>query len=387
MYSKTKLERVLELHRGYDLPERERKEGNVPIISSSGYSGLHNDCKCDGENVITGRYGTIGEVFYHEGKCWPLNTALYVSDFKENNPKYVYYLLKYILKMSIDGKDKSTVPGVDRNVLHQMEIPFCQDIKEQKELIRILEKLDERIDLNRKINDNLQQQIRLLYNYWFTQFDFTDKNSNPYKSSGGTMVWSPIIHRDIPVYWKVTKLLDIVSWESNSQPPKSEFIYEPKDGYIRFIQNRDYDSDNHQTYIPYTKNLSTVDRFDILMDKYGDAGAVRYGIEGAFNVALGKINVNRPNFQEYIRSFLESDGVYSYLHNSCMASTRASLNESNLSMLNVVIPDEDTLSAFQLQIRKIRESILLTNDENLQLENLRNWLLPMLMNGQAVIQD
>lgn len=387
MYSKTKLERVLELHRGYDLPERERKEGNVPIISSSGYSGLHNDCKCDGENVITGRYGTIGEVFYHEGKCWPLNTALYVSDFKENNPKYVYYLLKYILKMSIDGKNKSTVPGVDRNVLHQMEIPFCQDIKEQKELIRILEKLDERIDLNRKINDNLQQQIRLLYNYWFTQFDFPDKNGNPYKSSGGTMVWSPIIHRDIPVYWKVTKLLDIVSWESNSQPPKSEFIYEPKDGYIRFIQNRDYDSDNHQTYIPYTKNLSTVDRFDILMDKYGDAGAVRYGIEGAFNVALGKINVNRPNFQEYIRSFLESDGVYSYLHNSCMASTRASLNESNLSMLNVVIPDEDTLSAFQLQIRKIRESILLTNDENLQLENLRNWLLPMLMNGQAVIQD
>ena len=63
------------------------------------------------------------------------------------------------------------------------------------------------------------------------------------------------------------------------------------------------------------------------------------------------------------------------------------LNESNLSMLNVVIPDEDTLSAFQLQIRKIRESILLTNDENLQLENLRIWLLPMLMNGQAVIQD
>ena len=70
-----------------------------------------------------------------------------------------------------------------------------------------------------------------------------------------------------------------------------------------------------------------------------------------------------------------------------MASTRASLNESNLSMLNVVIPDEDTLSAFQLQIRKIRESILLTNDENLQLENLRHSLLPMLMNGQAVIQD
>ena len=155
MYLKTKLENVLELHRGYDLPECERKEGRVPIISSSGYSGVHNDYKCDGENVITGRCGTIGEVFYHEGKCWPLNTALYVSDFKGNNPRYVYYLLKYVLKMSIDGKDKSTVPCVDRNVLHQMEIPFCQNINEQDKLIRILEKLDRRIDLNRKINDNL----------------------------------------------------------------------------------------------------------------------------------------------------------------------------------------------------------------------------------------
>ena len=72
------------------------------------------------------------------------------------------------------------------------------------------------------------------------------------------------------------------------QPPKSEFVYEPKEGYVRFIQNRDYDSDTHITYIPQTKNLSIVDRFDILMDKYGDAGAVRYGIEGAFQCSSWK---------------------------------------------------------------------------------------------------
>lgn len=304
------------------------------------------------------------------------------------NPQYVsYYLLSsHVLKSINNAAVGSTMASINMDIIGEIKI-MLPSYEEQCKIAMILKSLDDKRALNAAINDNLQQQIRLLYDYWFTQFDFPDKNGNPYKSSGGTMGWNPIIHRDIPVCWKVTKLLDIVSWESNSQPPKSEFVYEPKDGYIRFIQNRDYDSDNHQTYIPYTKNLSTVDKFDILMDKYGDAGAVRYGIEGAFNVALGKINVNRPNFQEYIRSFLESDGVYSYLHNSCMASTRASLNESNLSMLNVVIPDEDTVSAFQLQIRKIRESILLTNDENLQLENLRNWLLPMLMNGQAVVQD
>ena len=151
------------------------------------------------------------------------------------------------------------------------------------------------------INDNLQQQLKLIYDYWFTQFDFPNEEGNPYRASGGAMEYSEALKRDIPKGWQVMNLLNMVSWESNSQPPKSEFIYEPKDGYIRFIQNRDYDSNGYMTYIPYTKNLSTVDRYDILMDKYGDAGAVRYGIEGAFNVALGKINVKMRYAQEYVQ--------------------------------------------------------------------------------------
>lgn len=387
MYAKTKLEDILELHRGYDLPERERVEGNNPIISSSGYSGVHNDFKCDGKNVITGRYGTIGEVFYHEGKCWPLNTALYVSDFKGNDARYIYYLLKCFLKKLANGKDKSTVPGVDRNVLHQMKVPFCKDIPTQKKIIKALETVDRKIELNKQLNDNLAAMIKTIYEYWFVQFEFPDKNGNPYKSSGGKMVWNEQLKKEIPDSWRTDKLLNIVSWESNSQPPKSEFIYSPKDGYVRFIQNRDYENDSYRTYIPLTNNLSTVNRFDILMDKYGDAGTVRYGIEGAFNVALGKINVLYHNFQEYVRSFLESDGVYSYLHNSCMASTRASLNESNLDMLNIVIPDENSLLRYQEDIHQIRETILLNNSENQNLISLRDWLLPMLINGQATIED
>lgn len=237
------------------------------------------------------------------------------------------------------------------------------------------------------INDNLAAMIKTIYEYWFIQFEFPDENGKPYKSSGGKMVWNEQLKREIPDSWRTEKLLNIVSWESNSQPPKSEFIYSPKDGYVRFIQNRDYENDSYKTYIPLTSNLSTVNRFDILMDKYGDAGTVRYGIEGAFNVALGKINVLYPNCQEYIRSFLESDGVYSYLHNSCMASTRASLNESNLDMLNIVIPDENSLLRYQEDIHQIRETILLNNSENQNLVSLRDWLLPMLMNGQATIED
>ena len=237
------------------------------------------------------------------------------------------------------------------------------------------------------INDNLQQQAALLYEYWFTQFNFPDENGNPYRSAGGAFVWNELLKREIPTGWSVLPLLDVVSWESNSQPPKSEFIYEPKDGYVRFIQNRDYESDAHKTYIPYKKNLSIVDRYDILMDKYGDAGAVRYGIAGAFNVALGKISVKNHVFREYVRSFLESKPVYTYLHNSCMASTRASLSEANLSMLYIVIPDERTIQAYETMLRTIRSSILKNNDETEKLIELRDWLLPMLMNGQAIVTD
>lgn len=256
----------------------------------------------------------------------------------------------------------------------------------QENIAKLLEAMNNKMLVNNKINDNLEQQAKLLYDYWFTQFDFPNADGKPYQNSGGKMVWNEILKRNIPFGWQVVPFLEIASWESNSQPPKSEFIYEPKAGYIRFIQNRDYDSDTHKTYIPLTKNLSVVDRYDILMDKYGDAGAVRYGIEGAFNVALGKISVHNPYHREYIRSFLESDGIYNYLHNSCMASTRASLNESNLAMLNIVIPNEHIVSEYEKLLLKIRDSILQNNDETARLIELRDWLLPMLMNGQAIIE-
>ncbi|MDD7347916.1 MAG: restriction endonuclease subunit S [Clostridiales bacterium] len=235
------------------------------------------------------------------------------------------------------------------------------------------------------LNDNLEQQSKLLYDYWFTQFDFPDENGKPYRSSGGKMVWNELLKRDIPADFRVVPFLEVASWESNSQPAKNKFIYEQKEGYVRFIQNRDYNSNTYITYIPMTQTLSVVDRFDILMDKYGDAGAVRYGLEGAFNVALGKICVHNQNYKEYIRSFLSSDGIYNYLHNSCMASTRASLNESNLAMLNILIPDENIIFEYEKLLHKIRLSILQNNDETQILIDLRDWLLPMLMNGQATI--
>ncbi len=178
------------------------------------------------------------------------------------------------------------------------------------------------------------------------------------------------LKRNIPENWNVVPLLKLVSWESNSNHLKVNlYMSQKKVMCVSF----NYDSDTHITYIPRTKNLGIVDRFDILMDKYGDAGAVRYGIEAAFNVALGKICVHNPNYREYIRSFLGSDGIYKFLHNSCMASTRASLSEANLAILNVVVPDEKIILDYENFLQKIRVSILKNKDETVELINLRDW--------------
>ena len=302
--------------------------------------------------------------------------------------KYIAFFLrsKYFRKV-LDCNTIMTLRASFNEDMFSFLYLYLPDYEEQVRIGDLLYKMEMKIRTNNKINDNLEQQAKLIYDYWFTQFDFPDENGKPYCSSGGKMVWNEQLKRNIPENWNVVPLLKLVSWESNSQPPKSEFVYEPKEGYVRFIQNRDYDSDTHITYIPRTKNLSIVDRFDILMDKYGDAGAVRYGIEGAFNVALGKICVHNPNYREYIRSFLGSDGIYKFLHNSCMASTRASLSEANLAILNVVVPDEKIILDYENFLHKIRVSILKNKDETVELINLRDWLLPMLMNGQATISD
>ena len=344
MYSKTKLERVLELHRGYDLPERERKEGNVPIISSSGYSGLHNDCKCDGENVITGRYGTIGEVFYHEGKCWPLNTALYVSDFKENNPKYVYYLLKYILKMSIDGKDKSTVPGVDRNVLHQMEIPFCQDIKEQKELIRILEKLDERIDLNRKINDNLQQQLCLIYENMMCKAQ--------YGKIEGT-------------FTVASKLTDVVTGKEDAN------FASPNGKYKFFTCSND--TLNCDEYV--------FDSSAILIAGNGDFNVKHYS--GKFN-AYQRTYVLIPDHQYYGLLYFASLYQINSFKSASSGSIVKFITKGDIENIPVFIPNDEHILNELNRLLALQEK---NQAENEELSSLRDWLLPMLMNGQASISD
>jgi type I restriction enzyme, S subunit len=198
-WEKKRLGKVAYLQRGFDLPNRNRVDGSIPIISSSGISGYHNEIQVKAPGVVTGRYGTIGNVFYIEEDYWPLNTSLWVKDFYENDPKYIYYLLS-----NIDYKkfsDKTGVPGVNRNDLHSIKISI-PSTNEQKKIAKILSTWDQTISVTEKLIENSKAQKQalmqlLLSNKKWATVKFSDvlkiKGGNAFKSENFSATGIPII--------------------------------------------------------------------------------------------------------------------------------------------------------------------------------------------------
>ena len=126
---------LLTLKRGYDLPGSDRVDGEFPIVSSSGITGFHGEKKATAPGVVTGRYGTLGEVYFIQQDYWPLNTSLYVSDFKGNRPSFAAHLLKNVLAGV--QSDKAAVPGLNRNVAHQLLVLFPDSARPIRRFCRL----------------------------------------------------------------------------------------------------------------------------------------------------------------------------------------------------------------------------------------------------------
>src|SRR5579859_4559878 len=139
-WQQTELGEVITLQRGFDLPAQDRQEGAAPIVSSSGVTGTHFKPMVSAPGVVTGRYGTIGQVFYIQQDFWPLNTTLFVKDFKGNDPLFISYFLRTVDFHSCS--DKSSVPGVNRNHLHRLRVSLPKSVDEQQAIAHVLGTLD-----------------------------------------------------------------------------------------------------------------------------------------------------------------------------------------------------------------------------------------------------
>ncbi len=330
-------------------------------------------------------FGIIKEI----PKNFLVSTAFIVIDIidlKKLDSNYLYYYITqdkithYLQRIAECGT--SSYPSITPLDFLNIKIKLYP-LETQQKIARTLSVLDQKIENNHKINELLHKILELLYEQYFVRFDFLDENNKPYQTSGGKMKFSKELNRLIPNDFEVKTLGELITWISGSQPPKSCHIYEHKEGYIRFIQNRDYISNDYITYIPISKNNKICYQYDIMIDKYGEAGAVRFGLQGAYNVALSKISVLNQSMQEYIRSYLNSKPIKKYLSNACMASTRSSLNENHIYSLMLPIPPINLLQKYEKIAKNIITAIINNNQSTQTLTALRDFLLPLLLKQQV----
>ena len=188
---------MITLHRGYDLPSSQRRQGSIPVVSSSGITGYHDEPRIQPPGVVTGRYGTLGEVFFIDEPFWPLNTTLYVSDFHNNDARFVSYFLQCQGLGTRDGA--SAVPGINRNVLHRLPARR-PPLPTQRKIAAILSAYDDLIENNNRRIKLLEETGQRLFHEWFVRFRYPGHEH------------VPLAHSDlgpIPATWKVTTISDV----------------------------------------------------------------------------------------------------------------------------------------------------------------------------------
>ena len=391
---------VITLKRGYDLPKQSREHGCVPIVSSSGISDYHSVAMAKSPGVVTGRYGTIGNVYFLTEDYFPLNTTLYVKDFKGNDPRFISYHLRSIDFNSCS--DKAAVPGVNRNHLHELET-LIPPIAEQKAIAHILGTLDDKIELNRKTNETLEAMAKALFKSWFVDFDpvRAKAEGRPTGLPAEISDLFPDSFEDselgeIPSGWRVHPLSDIFSIQGGSQPPAKTFVDFPGNGYVRLLQIRDFLGDNHLTFVPESKNLRIVGEDDVLIGRYGSGsgkfmddslGRPLRGLSGAINVAVVNTLPRQKNMIELIYCMVLSGWFYRQIVGGSSRAVQAGFRKEDLDLIPFPTPPNSILDAFQEIGSKFWHRTKALDIQAKSLCQIRDALLPKLISGEIRIPD
>ena len=349
------------LKRGFDLPQQKREDGQVPIFSSSGITGTHSTAMVKAPGVITGRYGTIGEVFYAAKDFWPLNTTLFVEDFHGNDAKFIYYFLKTLEWSKFTSA--SAVPGINRNTVHK-EIVSLPDIETQRRIASTLSMFDEKIKINTEINDNLEQQAQSYFQELFVD------NADP--------------------EWTTGTISDLGTVVGGSTPSKAKPEYYTESG-IAWITPKDL-SINKSKFVSHGENDITELGLKNSSAAIMPEGTVLFSSRapiGYIAIAAGEVTTNQGFKSVVPKPEIGTPFVYFFLKNTLpviegMASGSTFKEVSGSTMKNVpaVIPDAETLAKFSDFCAPIFAQQRILEEQNQSLATLRDNLLPKLMSGE-----
>ena len=340
------------LKRGFDLPQQKREDGQVPIFSSSGITGTHSTAMVKAPGVITGRYGTIGEVFYAAKDFWPLNTTLFVEDFHGNDAKFIYYFLKTLEWSKFTSA--SAVPGINRNTVHK-EIVSLPDIETQRRIASTLSMFDEKIKINTEINDNLLDQAQTLYKQHF-----------PYS-----------VQDDLPDGWRIGTVGEIIEIHDSKRIPlsgadrmkmeKKIYPYYGAASLMDYVDNYIFDG----KYLLLGEDGTVVDvaGYPILQYVWG-----QFWVNNHAHILTGRLGFN----VESLYMLFKQTPVKSIV----TGAVQPKISQANLRSVQVVIPPEHNLKEYNDLVEPLFSLLRANEEECKSLAALRDTLLPKLMSGE-----
>ena len=305
-------------------------------------------------------------------------------------PKFIAFYLRssYFRKTIINHTTMTLRASFNESMFSYLEV-YLPDYDEQVRIGGFLYKLNQKIALNNQINEELEAMAKSLYDYWFVQFDFPDENGKPYKSSGGKMVYNDQLKREIPEGWGVDSLWNIATFYNGLAMQKFRPASET-DESLPVIKIREMfsgfskDTEKASTAIP---KEAIIEAGDILFSWSATLEVILWGGEkGALNQHIFKVTS-----EKYPKSFIYNE-LRSYLKvfktiAELRKTTMGHITQDHLKQAMIIVPPNDLIDEIHNRISPILKQQLDLKQQNQELTQLRDWLLPMLMNGQVKVED
>lgn len=288
------------------------------------------------------------------------------------NKEFFYYYLKNITQSMLGSTHGSIMLHLTKSYMEDLVLNVPNNIEYQQKIASVLNALDSKIELNNLINTELGFMAKTLYDYWFVQFDFPDKNERPYKTSGGKMIWNVELKREIPKGWEVCSV------DQYAEVKKGELITakDAKEGSVKVVA----------AGVDYSYLHSTPNRLKNTITISGsgaNAGFINFWREPIF--ASDCITVRGKSDAETLILLQYLNFIQPHILSQATGSAQPHVYPSDIKILNYVVPPDLLIENYGKMIIPMNDKIGNNLIENQKLTELRDWLLPMLMNGQIKV--
>ena len=369
---------------------------NLPFVSEADTKRLSKYILIEGD-IVFSRVGSIDRNVYvdknHEGWMFSGRCIRVRADKNKVNTRYLSYYFKQnsFKKMMMNLAVGATMPSLNTKIMNSIELDLLPR-ENQDKIANILSAIDDKIQINNQINQELETMAKILYDYWFVQFDFPDQNGKPYKSSGGKMVYNLELKREIPEGWGVETLKDfeskIITGKTPSRANSDNF-----GGEIPFITIGDI---RGNTFVYSTSESLTDLGAGVQQNKYLPEGSLCVSCiatvgEIGFTTEWSQTNqqINSIVFEDETNRYYLYFALKNYFENANASAktgnTFANMNKEDFSGIRIILPRNEIKNNFHKMTEPYFAQIKCLQGQNKELTQLRDWLLPMLMNGQVKI--